>query len=177
MVGGVTVDKDELRKTLVECGAVQFGEFVLASGEKSDYYVNMKMALTEPVILKDVAVAVAEKVEGADRLAGVELGAIPLVVAVALETGLPYIMVRKEKKGHGTRKRIEGRLNKGDKVVVLEDVTTSGKSLLKAADAIKEDGGVVDRVVVIVDRQEGAADLFVNEGIEFVPLLIKDDLR
>lgn len=173
----MVVEKERLRKALVDCGAVQFGRFVLASGKESGYYVNMKMALTDPKVLRMVAKAASELVQDADRLAGVELGAIPLVTAVALETGIPYVMIRKERKGYGTGKLIEGPLEKGDKVVVLEDVTTTGRSPLKAVRAIEEEGGEVLRTVVIVDRQEGAADLFEEEGVEFVAVLLRDDLK
>ena len=171
------MDKDGLRKELEACGAIRFGRFVLASGKESDYYIDMKKAMTNPSILKKISVAMAEMVRGADRLAGMELGAIPLVTALALETGIPFLMVRKGKKGHGTQSQVEGEINEGDKVVVVEDVTTTGKSPLKAVMAVREEGGVVDKVVVIVDRQEGAAELMEKEGLEYKALLLRDDIK
>ena len=171
------MDKGELRRVLEACGAIKFGKFTLASGRESDYYIDMKRAMTDPAVLKRIAVAASELVKGADRLAGMELGAIPLVVAISLETGIPYVMVRKERKGHGTGRRIEGEIKEGEKVIVVEDVTTTGGSLLRAAEAVMEAGGKVERVLVIVDRQEGASELITEKGLEFVPLLVRDDIR
>jgi orotate phosphoribosyltransferase len=171
------MDKEVLRKELEACGAIRFGKFVLASGKESDYYVDMKKAMTNPSILKKISEAMADMVKGADRLAGMELGAIPLVTALSLETGIPFLMVRKGKKGHGTRSQVEGEVNEGDKVVVVEDVTTTGKSPLKAVMAVREEGGVVEKVVVIVDRQEGAAELMEKEGLEYKALLLRDDIK
>ena len=170
------MDKKELKDALERTGAVKYGKFTLSSGKLSDYYVDMKMAMTDPSVLKGIAKEAAKHVKGAARLAGMELGAVPLVVAVALETGLPYLIVRKEKKGYGTGNKVEGRIKKGDKVVVLEDVTTTGASSLKAVDAVKEAGGVVDKVVVVVDRQEGAEALLKGKGISIVPLITRTDL-
>lgn len=171
------MDKEELRRDLEACGAVKFGKFTLASGKESDYYVDMKKAMTVPSILSRIAIAMAPEVKGADRLAGMELGAIPIVVAVALETGIPYLMIRKGKRDHGTLRKVEGDIVEKDKVVVIEDVTTTGVSLMRAVEAVREAGGIVDKVVVIVDRQEGAAELFRKEGLRFVPLLVRDDLK
>lgn len=169
--------KEELLKLLMDCGAIQFGKFTLASGQESDYYVDMKKAMTDPRVLKSIASIIAREVEGADRVGGMELGAIPFVVAVSLEIDIPYLMVRKQKKGHGTGRQVEGDLKKGDKVVMLEDVTTTGNSTWRAVEAVREIGGVIEKVVVIVDRQEGAADLFAEKGLTFVPLLVRDDLK
>ena len=171
------MEKEELLKLLIDCGAIAFGKFTLASGEESDYYVDMKKAMTDPRILRSIASMIAEEVRGADRIGGMELGAIPFVVAVSLEIDIPYLMVRKKKKGHGTGRQVEGYLNKGDHVIMLEDVTTTGNSTWRAVEAVREIGGVVNKVVVIVDRQEGAADLFAEKGLTFVPLLVRDDLK
>lgn len=170
------MDKKELKEALERTGAVKYGKFTLSSGRESDYYVDMKMAMTDPAVLKGIAKDAAKHVKGAIRLAGMELGAVPLVVAVALETGIPYVIVRKEKKGYGTGNKVEGKINKGDKVVILEDVTTTGGSSLKAINAVKESGGIVDKVVVVVDRQEGAEALLKKEGISLVPLITRKDL-
>ena len=170
------MDKKELKEALERTGAVKYGSFTLSSGRQSDYYVDMKLAMTEPAVLRMIAKEAAKHVKGATRLAGMELGAVPLVVAVALETNLPYLIVRKEKKGYGTGNKVEGKMNKGDKVVILEDVTTTGASSLKAVAAIRESGCLVDKVVVVVDRQEGAQELLKKEGISILPLITRTDL-
>jgi len=96
--------------------------------------------------------------EGIQKIAGMELGAVPIAVAVSLETGIPFIMIRKGGREHGTKSPIEGDLNKGEKVLIVEDVATTGGSMVKTIDIIREAGGVVDVAVVVVDREEGGAE-------------------
>ena len=153
------------------------GDFTLSSGKKSDYYINMKKAITEPEILSTIAKLITEKIadDGVDKVAGPALGAVPIATAVSLESKIPLLMIRKEKKGYGTSKLIEGELNDGDNVIVVEDVTTTGGSLIKAIKAIQENGGNVTRAFVVVDRQEGAIDEFKKEGITLEPLISVDE--
>lgn len=153
------------------------GDFTLSSGKKSNYYINMKKAITEPEILATISKLITEKinVEDVDKVAGPALGAVPIATAVSLESKLPLLMIRKEKKGYGTSKLIEGELNEGDDVIVVEDVSTTGGSLLKAIKAIEENGGNVVRAFVVVDRQEGAIEEFRNHGIDLEPLITVDE--
>ena len=153
------------------------GDFTLSSGKKSDYYINMKKAITDPEILSTIAKLITEKIacDDVDKVAGPALGAVPIATAVSLESKLPLLMIRKEKKGYGTSKLIEGELNSGDNVIVVEDVTTTGGSLLKAINAIKENGGNVTRAFVVVDRQEGALSEFEDNGIQLEPLILVDE--
>ncbi|MDD1775054.1 MAG: orotate phosphoribosyltransferase, partial [Methanobacterium sp.] len=109
--------------------------------------------------------------------AGPALGAIPLVTAVSIESGIPMLMIRSAKKSYGTSRLIEGDIQNGDQVVVLEDVTTTGNSLLNAIEAILKAGGIIHRAFVIVDRSEGAMDVFKEKGFEFEPLITIDELR
>ena len=109
------------------------GDFVLSSGKRSDVYIDKYLFSTEPDLLRDLASALAERLpEGTTRLAGVALGAVPLVVAVSLATGLPYVVVRKDVKGYGTAKSVEGNLEKGDRVTLIEDVVTTGTQAVEA---------------------------------------------
>lgn len=149
------------------------GDFTLSSGKKSDYYINMKKAITEPEILSTIAKLITQLIDedNADKVAGPALGAVPIATAVSLESEIPLLMIRKEKKGYGTSKLIEGELNSGDNVIVVEDVTTTGGSLLKAIKAIQENGGNVTRAFVVVDRQEGSIEAFEKEGIMLEPLI------
>ena len=147
------MDKKYLIQLLKECGAIQFGRFVLTSGAVSDYYIDIKKASTNPKILKKIAEEMAEYTEGYDLLAGMELGAVPLVVALSLETNIPYAIIRKEKREHGTSKQIEGADIKNKRVLIIEDVTTSGGSVVKTIQIIRENKGIVDEVIVIVDRE------------------------
>lgn len=153
------------------------GDFTLSSGKKSDYYINMKKAITEPEILSTIAKLITQLIDedNVDKVAGPALGAVPIATAVSLESEIPLLMIRKEKKGYGTSKLIEGELNSGDNVIVVEDVTTTGGSLLKAIKAIQENGGNVTRAFVVVDRQEGAIEEFEKEGIKLEPLIIVNE--
>jgi len=171
--------KKELIELLTDKEVVKFGKFILSSGKESEYYVNMKMAITDPKILKTIAEIVSNEIieEKIDKIAGPALGAVPIATAISLESEKPMLMIRKAKKDYGTSELIEGILKKGDSVVVVEDVTTTGNSLLKAIKAIEENGGNVKRAVVIVDRDEGAIENLKNEGILLEPILSINDFK
>ncbi|MFB6255495.1 MAG: orotate phosphoribosyltransferase, partial [Haloplanus sp.] len=151
-------------------------EFELSHGGTSDYYVDKYLFETDPECLSRVAGAFADRLGGDETLAGVALGAVPLVAVTSAETGRPYVIARKQAKEYGTGNRIEGRLDKGDQVVVLEDIATTGKSALDAVEALRDAGAVVDRVLVVVDREEGASELLADHGIELESLLTASDL-
>ena len=170
------MDKKELIQLLKECGAIQFGQFVLTSGATSDYYIDIKKASTNPSILKKIAKSMADYTEGYDLLAGMELGAVPLVVALSLETNIPYVIIRKEKREHGTGKQIEGGDVKGKRVLVIEDVTTSGGSVVKTINIIREKQGIVDEVLAVVDRESGAEEKLQSLDTSFIPLLSISDI-
>ena len=170
----------ELSEALKSCGALQFGEFTLASGAKSDYYIDIKKASTNPEVLRLIARLMAQKMrdEGieADRIAGVVLGSVPLATALALETGIPYVMIRKEKKDHGTGKLLEGDLNTGDRVLVVEDVITTAGSSIKAIGTLREAGADVKYVISVIDREGGGAENLAEAGVDFRPLVKASEL-
>lgn len=170
------MDKEELIELLKECKAIQFGRFVLTSGAISDYYIDIKKASTNPIILKKIAETMAEYTEGYDILAGMELGAVPLVVALSLETKIPYALIRKEKREHGTSKQIEGAEVKGKKVLLIEDVTTSGGSVLKSIRILRDNDALVDEVIVVVDRGAGAEKKLQELDASFIPLISVSDI-
>lgn len=169
-------DRDFLMR-LQACGAIKFGKFTLASGKQSDYYVDVKKAATRPDLLREIALRMAPHVKGYSRVAGVELGAVPIAAAVALETGLPFLIVRKAAKEHGTKRTFEGELWAGDRVVFVEDVVTTGGTLRKAIEGLRTEGAIVDRAVAVVDREEGGAEALASAGVEFLALLRARDLR
>jgi orotate phosphoribosyltransferase len=169
--------KESLIDLLKENNVVKFGEFTLSSGKKSNYYIDIKKAITNPKILKSIAISVHKSIyeDTIDKIAGPALGAIPIATAISLESNIPLLMIRKEKKDYGTSKLIEGELNKGDNVAIVEDVTTTGNSLLKAIKAIEDNGGIVKKAFVIVDREEGAIRFFNNANIKLEPLITVSD--
>ncbi len=170
-------DKAELLSLLKQKDVVKFGKFVLSSGKESNYYVNMKSGITDPKILKKIATIVAADIsnQNINKIAGPALGAVPLATAISLESNIPMLMIRKAKKGYGTSKLIEGTLENGDSVAIIEDVTTTGNSLLRAIKAIKDNGGSVKRTIVVVDRNEGAMENLKKEGIILEPILSIED--
>jgi orotate phosphoribosyltransferase len=179
--------RDRLLQNL-QTDAYRKGEYTLSSGKKTDHYVNCK-----PVTLSGegsilVGTLLLDLVEDETlAVAGLTLGADPLVTSVAMtswldntrRTKLNSLIIRKEPKGHGTTSQIEGMLPiKGCKIVVLEDVVTTGESAMKAVRVLREAGYKVEQVISIVDRQEDdeADNLFEKENIEFVSLFTLDDI-
>jgi len=144
------------------------GDFVLSSGRRSPFYIDKYLFETQPELLRDIARLLAREVPpGTMRLAGPALGGVPLATAVALETGLPFVIVRPEPKDHGTARVIEGQLSPGDRVVVLEDVVTTGAQAVRAARAIEAAGGRVILVFAVVDRHEGGREAIEAAGYRF----------
>jgi orotate phosphoribosyltransferase len=160
---------------LRDADAVRYGEFELSHGGTSEYYIDKYVFGTNPQCLGLIAAAFARRV-GDAKLAGVALGAVPLVAVTSVETGTPYVIARKEAKAYGTGNRIEGHLEDGEEVVVLEDIATTGRSAIDAVEALREAGAVVNRVLVVVDREEGAHDAIESRGVRFESLLTAADL-
>jgi len=174
---------------IIKARSFQSGkEIKLASGRTSTYYFNMKPTMLDAegshVIAKLILAAIADL--EADLIGGLEMGAVPLasaVAAVSQPTGQPInaFFVRKQAKEHGTQSLIEGlpmgETLKGKRVVIVEDVTTTGGSSIKAAEAVRGEGAEVVGVVTVVDRQEGAADAFAAAGLVLTPLLTLDDFK
>ena len=167
----------ELIAALRAADAVRFGEFELSHGGTSDYYVDKYLFETDPDCLGLIADAFAERLAGTDAtLAGVALGAVPLVAVTADRLGRPYVIARKQAKAYGTGNRIEGRLEAGEEVVVLEDIATTGQSAVDAVEALREAGAVVDRVLVVVDREEGATERLAEHDVKLDSLLTASTL-
>ena len=139
----------------------------------------MKKAVTDPEILSCVAKIIFDKIkdEKIDKIAGPALGAVPIATAVSLYSGIPMLMIRKSLKDYGTSKLIEGELQEGDRVVVVEDVTTTGNSLLKAIKAVSDNGGRMLRAFVVVDREEGAENNLRSQGVILESLVSINDFN
>ena len=170
--------KEKLIAALKECGAVKFGDFTLASGKKSKYYVDIKKASTDPETLKIIAKQAAESIQDAhaDVVGGVAVGGISIATAVSLETLLPLVIIRKSEKDYGTCGRFIGEFRSGSRIILVEDVTTSGGSVMEAIHAIREAEGIVDTVITVVDREEGAEANLRSIGVELIPLVRSSDL-
>lgn len=160
------------------------GTFTLRSGRTSSYYLDKYLFSTRPELLDRIGDLLASRVRMVEkemgvkvtRLAGAELGGIPLVTVAALKTGLPCIFVRNKKKEYGTSKQIEGTLNKGDIVLLVEDVATTAGQALEAVGSLRELGADVRCVIATIDRQEGARENVEQAGLRFEALFSKADL-
>ncbi|HEX2107302.1 MAG TPA: orotate phosphoribosyltransferase [Nitrososphaera sp.] len=155
---------------LLKSNSLRFGVFTLASGKQSAYYIDLRVLPSFPGYfrlgiraLKDL---VAEKVGLFDIFASVPTSGLVFGSALAYEMGKPFIYVRKDPKSYGTNKMIEGFLNPGSKVVIVDDVATTGTSLSSAVEIIRTNGGIVEDVVALVDRHEGAQDKLKEMGIK-----------
>jgi orotate phosphoribosyltransferase len=170
----------KLMESLKTCQALQYGDFTLASGKRSKYYIDIKRASTDPAILSEIVEAMEAEMRRkgikADAIAGVVLGSVPLAVALSLRTGIPYVMVRKEKKDHGTGKMIEGTLKEGMRVLVVEDVVTSAGSSAEAIGILRGAGAKVDSVLAVIDRQEGGTARLAEIDVELLSLLTAEDV-
>ncbi len=174
--------RDKLRK-LVNDKAVLRGDFVLASGAKSNYYIDIKfISLTSEGLayFSRVVLDMLKDTE-TDLIGGMTLGADPIIGAVVsmshlIGRPLDGIIVRKEAKGHGRTKQIEGPMSDGAKVVIIEDVVTTGGSSLKAIEAVEKAGGKIVKVITLVDRLAGGRESFESKGYEFEPIFTINDL-
>jgi orotate phosphoribosyltransferase len=160
------------------------GPFRLASGAMSDYYLDMKPTMFSPdglSLIAEIIFGMLRDDPNVDSIGGLELGAVPIVSAVSMrsqgERPINGFVVRKDKKGHGTDKKIDGNFRPGTNVVLLEDVTTRGGSVMQAVQAVRAQGATVKKVISVVDRLEGAAGNLAKEGIELAAIFTTDDLR
>lgn len=162
----------------LRAAALLEGNFTLRSGRRSNYYLDKYLFETQPALLRELAKRFARYVAPeVDRIAGAELGAIALAAATALETGKPFVIVRNAKKtGYGTGKLIEGKLEPGERVLLLEDIATSGGQALEACAALRDAGATVTATVVAIDRQEGARAAVEAAGVRFEALFTIRDL-
>jgi orotate phosphoribosyltransferase len=171
------IDADNLARQLVAACYLK-GDFVLASGRRSSYYFDKYRFETRPDLLAPIASLIAARIRpGADRVAGPELGAVAIAAAVSLQYGLPFIIVRSEAKEYGTGQRIEGPFQEGDSIVLIEDVLTTGGSVIKAAQAIADAGCRVTQVIGVVDREEGAKEALRAVGYELDALFTRSQLE
>ena len=163
---------------LAELGALQFGDFTLASGKSSSIYVDLRLLVSQPSLMQKAARAYTQKLGQlqCDRIAGIPYAALPIGAAVSLASGIPLIYNRKETKSHGLGKDIEGIWQPGERVVVIEDVITTGGSIMNSVDLFRSAGLVVEDAVVLLDRQQGGVENLRKEGIRVHSVLVLDEV-
>ncbi|HII17504.1 TPA: orotate phosphoribosyltransferase [Candidatus Woesearchaeota archaeon] len=165
-------------KALVDVNAVKFGIFKLASGRISPIYIDLRILPSYPKEFGSIMDAFGKLVSGldVDVVAGAETAGIPLATAIAIKTGLPMVYVRRRPKGYGTGSMIEGVLEQGKKVVLIDDIITNGGSKFRFIDGLKEAGGQVKDVAVVLDRNQGGSEMLEAEGISLHALVSLKDL-
>ncbi len=182
--------KDRLL-ALLKKNSVFYGDFALSSGGRSSYYIDCRLTTLNPagaacvgeLLFALLRAEAARRQVRIDAVGGLTMGADPVALAIGLasfrqdpENHLQVFTVRKEAKGHGKTKQIEGNFKEGNRVVVVDDVITKGDSTLRAVEAIRAAGGIVEFAVVLVDRQEGGRQNIESQGLTVLPLFTKADL-
>jgi orotate phosphoribosyltransferase len=154
------------------------GDFVLSSGARSNYYFDKYLFETKPGVLRRVASFLAELVPpNTDRIAGTELGAVALATALSLETGLPFVIARKGTKGYSTSKLVEGEIYPNERIVVVEDVISTGTQAIRAADRVVQTGAQVVGILAVIDREQGGPDAISAAGYTLLTLFSRSQLE
>lgn len=174
--------KVEICKILNKIGALKFGVFKLTSGKISPYYIDIRMVPSFPDAfqeIRDFYVSFIKEeigVQNFERVAGIPVAGIPFASLIAYNLKKPFLYIRKGVRLHGRQRRIEGVLTPGDRVLLVDDLITTGLSLVKASKAIMAEGGVVSDAVVLLDREEGGKERLEENGIRLHPLLNMDEI-
>ena len=169
----------ELRRALKDHAYLE-GDFVLRSGRRSRYYLDKYRFETRPDLLRELGERLAAEIREHEpesaRIAGPELGAVALAAAASLESGLPFVIVRKDAKGYGTDNRLEGVFEPGEQVCLVEDVVTSGGAAVSAVQALREAGLRCSNAVCVVDREEGGVDELARHAVRLRRLFTASDV-
>ncbi len=167
-----------LAARLFDLGAVQFGDFTLHSGRRSPIYMDLRLLVAQPDVLRQATAAYRRLAAGVkyDLLAAVPYGGLPIGVALALALDRPLIYPRKEVKAYGAGRKIEGRFEAGQQALLVEDLITSGQSVLQGAEVLRQSGLAVTDVVVLIDREQGGRANLAAAGIQVHAVMTLSEL-
>ena len=173
--------RERLRRIIEEKSLMTGKSFTLSSGKTSRFFVNLKQTMLDPEgsnLLADLILDVLEE-QGIRNFGGLEMGAVPLVASVCTKSHGRFpvntFFVRKQVKDHGAAKLIDGHLEDGAEVLIVDDVVTTGRSAMQAVEAARARGCRVSKILAIVDRQEGGRENLENEGLELISLFTRGD--
>jgi len=157
---------------LIKNNAIKFGDYILTSGRRSPYYIDLRQTISSPITMDWIANSLTRIIineigkDKIDRILGVPTAGIPFATVVSQKLGLPLIYYRQARKEHGVRKKVEGILERNDRVLVVDDLITTGESVIEAAEVVRDQGGVVNELVVLLDREQGGQDRLRTSRIE-----------
>ena len=157
---------------LIKNNAIKFGDYTLASGKKSPYYIDLRQTISSPTTMDWIAKSLTRIVLNEigtgkiDKILGVPTAGVPFATVVSQKLGIPLIYYRQARKEHGVRKKVEGVLERNDRVLVIDDLITTGESVIETAEVIRDQGGVVNELVVLLDREQGGRQRLRSSRIE-----------
>jgi len=157
---------------LIKNNAIKFGDYILASGKKSPYYIDLRQTISSPNTMDWIANSLTRIVlneigkDKIDKILGVPTAGVPFATVVSQKLGIPLIYYRQARKEHGVRKKIEGILDRNDRVLVIDDLITTGESVIETAEVIRDQGGVVNELAVLLDREQGGQQRLRSSRIE-----------
>jgi orotate phosphoribosyltransferase len=157
---------------LIKNNAIKFGDYTLASGKKSPYYIDLRQTISSPITMDWIGNALTRIIlneigkDKIDRILGVPTAGVPFATVVSQKLGLPLIYYRQARKEHGVRKKVEGILERNDRVLVIDDLITTGESVIEGAEVVRDQGGIVNELVVLLDREQGGKERLRKSRIE-----------
>jgi uridine monophosphate synthetase len=157
---------------LIKNSAIKFGDYILASGKKSPYYIDLRQTISSPITMDWIGNALTRIVineigkDKIDKILGVPTAGVPFATVVSQKLAIPLIYYRQARKEHGVRKKIEGILDRNDRVLIIDDLITTGESVIESAEVVRDQGGVVNELVVLLDREHGGKERLRSSRIE-----------
>ena len=157
---------------LIKNDAIKFGDYILTSGKRSPYYIDLRLTISSPITMDWIANSLTRIItneiskDKIDKILGVPTAGVPFATVVSQKLGIPLIYYRQARKEHGVRKKIEGILERNDRVLIVDDLITTGESVIEAAEVVRDQGSVVNELVVLLDREQGGKERLRASRIE-----------